>query len=130
MIKMMDFSFFFFFVSVFPAIFPPKKIKSKFLHRDTREKIVFFFFFVKNTHTKSGFWEDDDDDEFDDEFDEFDDDEFDQKRRSDRVLEEGLEKKKKREECSLSFDRRPSISNQGEDEWHHHFCHDESVVDE
>ena len=127
----MDFSFFFFFVSVFPAIFPPKKIKSKFLHRDTREKIVFFFFFVKNTHTKSGFWEDDDDDEFDDEFDEFDDDEFDQKRRSDRVLEEeGLEKKKKREECSLSFDRRPSISNQGEDEWHHHFCHDESVVDE
>ena len=40
------------------------------------------------------------------------DDEFDQKRRSDRVLEEeGLEKKKR--ECSLSFDRRPSISNQG-----------------
>ncbi len=97
--------------SVFPAIFLPKKKnekknpKAKFLHKTHTRKNRLL---LRQKHTqirnKSGFWEDDDDDEFDEFDDDEFDDEFDQKRRSDRVLEEGLEKKK-REECSLSFDR-------------------------
>ena len=107
------FSFFFFFVCLlsFPPFFCQKKNhikknpKAKFLHKThTRKNRLLLR--QKHTHirNKSGFWEDDDDDEFDEFDDDEFDDEFDQKRRSDRVLEEGLEKKK-REECSLSFDR-------------------------
>ena len=96
--------------SVFPAIFAKNKNEKKiqrqnFLHKThTRKNRLLLR--QKHTHirNKSGFWEDDDDDEFDEFDDDEFDDEFDQKRRSDRVLEEGLEKKK-REECSLSFDR-------------------------